>query len=363
MRSRELVNHITKKCNETIKRKMDNLQYIGVKAPYGYLINKKEHKLEIDKNCAFIVYLIFNLYDKGFGFTSIADYLNKNDIVCPETYNKTKIYINNIERDSLKWNKSSVRKIILNKVYNGYYKYSDVKTHQEIIHDELWNRIELRLNNIKTRTGNDYFEINGNEFCGKVCCELCGQAFTMETSICREGVVKYLRCSCYDKRREHKYNCDNKLAIRYNELRDIVNMFIEKELFNNVNLDLNLIQEEYLKKLKDKDIINERIYLKMERTVIKKELDKYNLELINLKKSKNNLYKVKFEQINNNITNLNNRFLEIEKTLKEIYGFARSTLITNKDLYLDKFLIETFIDKIIIGKLEDKKRNIEIILN
>ena len=140
-------------------------------------------------------------------------------------------------------------------------------------------------------------------------------------------------------------------------------MFIEKELFNNVNLDLNLIQEEYLKKLKDKDIINERIYLKMERTVIKKELDKYNLELINLKKSKNNLYKVKFEQINNNITNLNNRFLEIEKTLKEIYGFARSTLITNKDLYLDKFLIETFIDKIIIGKLEDKKRNIEIILN
>ena len=346
MRSRELVNHITKKCNETRKRKMDNLQYIGVKAPYGYLINKKEHKLEIDKNCAFIVYLIFNLYDKGFGFTSIADYLNKNDIV----------------RDSLKWNKSSVRKIILNKVYNGYYKYSDVKTHQEIIHDELWNRIELRLNNIKTRTGNDYFEINGNEFCGKVCCELCGQAFTMETSICREGIVKYLRCSCYDKRREHKYNCDNKLAIRYNELRDIVNMFIEKELFNNVNLDLNLIQEEYLKKLKDKDILNERIYLKMERTVIKKELDKYNLELINLKKS-NNLYKVKFEQINNNINNLNNRYLEIEKTLKEIYGFARSTLITNKDLYLDKFLIETFIDKIIIGKLEDKKRNIEIILN
>ena len=92
-------------------------------------------------------------------------------------------------------------------------------------------------------------------------------------------------------------------------------------------------------------------------------LDKYNLELINLKKSKDNLYKVKNEQINNNIKNLNNRYKEIDNTLKEIYGFARSTLITNKDLYLDKFLIETFIDKIVVGKLEDNKRNIEIILN
>lgn len=360
MRSRELVNSITSKCLETRKKKMDNLLYIGVKAPYGYVFNKEEKKLEIDKNCAFIVYLIFNLYDKGIGFTSIADYLNNRDIVCPETYNKTNLYINNIEKDGLKWSRSSIRKIINNKVYNGYYKYSDIKTHEEIIHDELWNRTLSRINNIKTRTGNDFFEINGNEFCGKVCCELCGQAFTMETSKCKEGIVKYLRCSCYDRRREHKYSCDNKLAIRYTELRDIVNMFIEKEIFNNNSLDLKIIQDEYHSKLKDNDIINERIYLKMERSIITKQLDIYNKELKEI--TKDNLYQFRKDEIINYIDNLNNRYNEIEKLLKEIYGFSRSTLISNKDLYLDKFIVETFIDKIIIGKLEDKKRNIEILL-
>lgn len=360
MRSQELVNNITKACYETRQRKKDNLQYIGVLFPYGYILDKISKKLVIDKKCAFIVYLIFNLYDKGYGFTSIAEYLNERNIIAPITYSKCREYINVNEKDSYLWSRSSIRKIIINKVYNGYYKYSDIKTHEAIINDTLWERVKSRLNNVKTRTGNDYYDVNGNEFCGKICCSECKQAMTIETSVCKGGITKYLRCSSYDKRGTHKYECSNKLAIKYNDLRNIVNMFIEKEIFNNKNLSIEMIQDEYLLKIKDDDVIYQRKYIKMEKTIINNLIEKYNNELKNLNKSDDNIYLIKSSELKLVIKSLNNRLKELESMQKEIFSFARTFLVSKKDIYFDKFIVDSFIDKIYVGVLENNKRNIEI---
>lgn len=360
MRSRELVDSITKSCNETRNKKKDNLQYIGVVAPYGYILDKKNKKLIIDKKCAFIVYLIFNLYDKGYGFTTIAEYLNERNIVAPTSYSKCSEYINTSLKDSYKWEKSTIRKIIINKVYNGYYKYSDVKTHEEIINDNLWDRIQNRLNNIKTRTGNDYYDLNGNEFCGKICCSECKQAMTIETSKCKDGITKYLRCSSYDRRGTHKYDCSNKLAIKYNDLRNIVSMFIEKEIFNNKNLSLESIQEEYAEKIKDEDVVFQRKYIKMEKTIISNLLNKYNTSLKELNNSKDNIYLIKESEINLVIKSLNDRLKELEQMQKEVFSFARTFLVSKKDICFDKFIVDSFIDKIYVGVLKNNKRSIEI---
>ena len=49
-------------------------------------------------------------------------------------------------------------------------------------------------------------------------------------------------------------------------------------------------------------------------------------------------------------------------TLKNIYSFARTKEITNNEFYTDKFIIDNFIDKISIGIVENKNRNIEVFL-
>ena len=49
--------------------------------------------------------------------------------------------------------------------------------------------------------------------------------------------------------------------------------------------------------------------------------------------------------------------------LKELYSLGRINTITNKEIYLDKFIIENVIKKIEIGVLENNTRSINIIYN
>lgn len=360
MRSRELIDSITAKRNETIELKKQKLEYIGSMAPYGYIIDKDTKKLIIDKNSCFIVYLIYSLFDMGYGFTYIADYLNDLNVVPPITYSKTKEYLSAPILDGVIWEKSTIRGIIRNKVYNGYYKYSDVKTHEAIIDDELYTRVQQRVIDRKIKSGHDYYDKNGNEFSGKVCCNVCKQAMTIETSVCKEGIVKYLRCSSYDKRGIHKYECDNKTAIRYNELRDIVDMFIEKEIFQNKDLNLNSIQTSYQVKIKDNEINNKRKNIKMEKECIDNLLEKNNIDINKLEVKSNNEYLIKYKKYSDSILFLTNRKKELEKLSKELYGFGRTVLVSNKDIFFDKYIVDSFIDKIYIDVLKDSKRDISI---
>lgn len=72
MRSQQINKLISLKCNDVINKKKNNLDYIVRTIPYGYALDKKTRKLIIDKNSSHVVYTIFDLYDKGYGFTTIA---------------------------------------------------------------------------------------------------------------------------------------------------------------------------------------------------------------------------------------------------------------------------------------------------
>ena len=77
-----------------------------------------------------------------------------------------------------------------------------------------------------------------------------------------------------------------------------------------------------------------------------------------------NLYnEITINDLKKRIDNYKSRLEEIEKILKEIYSFARQKNISTKDFFMDKFIIDIFINRIDIGILENNERNINIILN
>lgn len=340
--------------NKDIQTKKEKREYIGRFAPYGYVI--KNNQLIEDKECSHVVYTIFDLYDKGFSNTKIADYLNDRGIISPSDYKKNKKYIGINDNDKSKlWSRGVIRKIILNKVYNGSYLYCDEKTHKEIINDSLFERVNNRKIDKQNYSGNDFYFHNANEFNSKVYCKECGRVFTIESSKCKNGKERYLRCSSYDTRKHNKVSCSNKLAIRYDDLKNITQLFLEKEIFSKI--DLKELINIYSSRLKEEDISNHRKYLKQERELLKKKIEKLDLNKYN----KNNL--IETLNFNNNMKLhelYTNRLIEIENQLKEIYSFARTKEIKKSEFHMDKFIIDAFIDKITIGKVIGNDRNILI---
>lgn len=356
MKTVETRNLISKMRNKDIEQKKEKLEYIGRAVPYGYIL--KSRQLVPDNETSHIVYLIYDLYDKGCSYTQIADYLNERMIVSPSYYKIHGKYIGITKNDKKKkWQRGAIRKILINKVYNGYYKYSNIKTHLEIIDDDLFNRVQLRIENKKNYSGVDFYYHNGNIFSNKVYCKECGRVFTLSPSHSKDGIVNYLRCSSCDTRGKNKVICINNSAIRYDELKDIVSLFIENEIY--CNIDFDILENIYEKQLKDKNVDIHRKYLKQERELLKREIEKINSEKID---GIDLIAKLREKEKKEMIELYSNRLSEIENLLKEIYSFARTKNITKKDLYLDKYIIDTYIDKITIGVLKGVNRKIEIAL-
>lgn len=358
MRTAQEKVNIAKGCQKSLLDRKEKNIYIGSFVPYGYIKDKKSKKLVIDKKTAPIVYTIFDLYDKGYGFTTIATYLNERGIVVPSVYRNCKEYITIPYYYSTIWNRGTVRKIILNKVYNGYYHYSDKKTHEEIINDELWYKVHYALNNKKNIGGHDFYDYNGNDLSNKVFCAYCGKNFTVETSVCKGGVTKYLRCSSYDKRKEYKYHCDNKLSIKYEEIKDIISLYLQNNLFNKI--DLEYLKEEYKRIYKNDSLLIHKKYLRMEKENIEKLIkngnnsddEKLNDNISKIKKE----YNTKYKEI------LLKRKEEINIILREINSIGRSYTIKDNELNTDKYVLDTFLDKVVVGELINKERKIDIYL-
>lgn len=354
MRSQQQIENIKNGVLKTKTKKMENMEYIGVLIPYGY--TKLNNILVPNKETSHIVYLIFDLYDKGCSNTQIANYLNDRYIISPSAFKQSGEYIQIYNKDNNKlWERGTIRKILQNKIYNGYYKYSNKKTHEPIIDDELFIKVQNRISMKRNSSGNDFYYHNGNIFSNKACCACCGKPFTLENSRTKDGIVRYLRCGSYDTRKKHKIICDNKLAIRYEELKDIVNMFIDDEIFSNV--DKELLTTIYSEYLKGNDIVNHRKYLKQEKNLLITKIEKIG----KINNQNNNLISKITQENNQKLLDVyKKRLEEIETMLKELYSFARTKEIASNELFTDKFIIDTFVDKILIGKVEQNNRKIEI---
>ena len=342
--------------------KMKQGEFISPFACFGYEISKIDNnKLVIDPIASKIVKCIFNLYLKGFGYTSIANKLNKNNIPSPSLYKYQKgiklNVISNKPREEIKWNANAIKTILTNEIYLGHliqgkrttisYKNHKIKkkeqaewirienTHEKIINEDIFYKVQLLIKQ-KTKP----LKKNGlnHLFSGKVFCLNCNHLMRKKNS----NKYCYLFCP----------NCKNNKSIRYDILEKIILLEINNKLKHY--FDINI-----LKSLEKELLIDNRINnLEKERSSLLKEISCNKLYL-------NSLYEDKVKKV---ITN--DEFNELVKIYNQKKDYYNSSLeiINNKiklykkdnnNLYfkykqikfLNKFIIDEFIDKIYISNI------------
>lgn len=282
---------ISKKIKGVLREKELKGEYLGSIAPYGY---KKstiyKNKLEIDKNVAYVVEKIFELYLQGNGLQKISNILDKEGIDPPSKYL-------NLKHQRTTWNPKSIRAMLVNEVYIGNtvqnkcvsvsYKikkrkpkneseYIRVKnTHEAIISKETFIKAQEILKGKKSLSTPKHDEL----LKGLIFCHNCGR----QLRICYRGKVKkigYIDCSLArgkDKKCKtcnYNYNkFENKVL---NNIKDIVNTFCDKNALKLI-YEKNKYSYSTLIKVEDEKLLN--IKNKIEN--VSKKLDKMYMDNLN----------------------------------------------------------------------------------
>lgn len=197
------VTDTSKKVKEIVKRRQENGEWI-CNAPYGYYIHPMyKNKIFIDEEGAAVVQIIFELYNKGWGYKKISSYLTEQKYptgralmvkqLSDRGYSQDKLSkIKNKTSDT--WSHVSVSKIITNDFYIGTLRQrvwkrkginkADVRTskdeqivfenhHEPIIDIETFN---LAQQNYTHRSVTHYNGVRKyeNTYSGFLYCEECG---------------------------------------------------------------------------------------------------------------------------------------------------------------------------------------------
>ena len=374
---------VSNNIRSAFKSKMKQGEYISPFAAYGYDISESDNnKLVVDTVAGEIVKKIYNLYLKGLGFTGIARYLNNNNIPSPSLYKYKKgIKLNVVSKrpvENIKWNAKAVKTILSNELYLGHliqgkrttvsYKNHKVinkpkdewirkeNTHEAIIDEDVFFRVQ---DSMKNRTKSVKRTGIVHLLARKVYCLECGCYMRKKNSSKHE----YLVCS----NNLNGYTiCTNKPSIRYDVLEELVLDAINKKIKDYY--DLNFLENSLAKMERNNND-------KKKETLVKQK-NELNRQLTRTKDYLKNLYQDKVnkviseEQFKELIQyyytdqiKLNEELIFIDKQI-DVLNNDRNILI-DKYLKLEKlnrFIIEEFIDKIYISKINKATniRNIKI---
>lgn len=371
------IKDCSRRTRDGLKQRMLIGSSIASKPPYGYKIideyneNMKFKKLVCSNDeKTEVVKQIFNLYLEGWGMGRIATYLNKKGIEPPsadvKNFGKSKFGL---------WTNNTIRYILTNPKYGG------------IMVQGRWNKVSYKVKKVKTVPKDQW--IIGGEFEGIISKEIFENVQELIKKRSKNlrykgnnmhlfsGVLKCSECSgsmCY--RKNYKgYKCTNsqmgggrctahsvkedylKLLI-IDDLKKFVSMYVNKnQLYKeaeklvlkkdnyetqlrNIEKELNIIDNQFEKMYVDKlnKVISERNFENITKSIEKKQefLIKQKEELMELKQKssdKNSLYNMYKEKIDN--------------------------IISFKEF--DRFVVESFIDKIIVSEDKmTKEKKIEI---
>ncbi len=324
---------------KTKRRKMQEGFYACTTAPFGY---KKDldnsGKLIIDEESSNTVKKIFELKEQGYTTPQIVKYLDSNHYKTPAEYLNIK-GLENV-KDKNVWRRSSVTRILGNKVYLGHcirgksqnisYKSKDriyVKrndfiiienTHEPIISEETFNKVHNinKYGTIQAHNGTNYL------FRDFVYCKNCGKKLIFKKE--RKKVYIYCRTNS-----ENSKLCNNGCKINYEQVEDRIFEFIVH------------MYKEYFENSKSKD----NLYKKYTESTIKEEVN-------NLESLKGDLRKINFK-----ITSLYNQ--RLSDNIKEVdYKDRYNTLsVQRKDTTEKISQIEKEIEdnKLKLSTLNQKK--------
>lgn len=366
--------------------KMKQGEFISPFAAFGYEVSKEDNnKLVIDKVASEVVKKIFNLYLSGLGFTGIAKYLNEKNIPCPSLYKYKKgiklNIISNRPREKIKWSSNAIKTILTNEIYLGHliqgkrttvsYKNHKIinkskdkwiivkNTHDAIISEDTFKKVQTIM---KERTKAIKKKGIIHNFSGKVFCFECNHYMRKKDSSKHE----YLVCS---NNHGGYSDCINKESIRYDKLECLVLDEINKKI--EKYYDRVFLEKEILKKRKNKYSIKIKSleYQKSEMLKMKSKTTNY---LRNIYEDRvNGIISInQFKKLINTYNNLNDDYIKQIKYVndkikyyKEKGKICNDSFIKYKKLNkLNRIIIEEFIDKIYISKINKKTNTRDIYL-
>ncbi len=254
---------------KTLRSKKENGLYTGPFAPYGYQKDpQNKNHLLIDDVVAPIIQKIFMLYQKGYSYRKIKEYLDSKKILSPYQYKKECGSSFFLPKASSSWSEKTIADILSNPTYLGHLvqgkyqklSYRDKKvfqkkkedwiityhTQEAIIDEKTWECVQQRRKE-KSRVERKSQEVS--PFHRKVYCHICGSSFekNQEYFICRD-------------RRNHWQNCSNRKSISRKELEkrvweDLFTHFSKEQVLEKISFpktsyqrDTSLLEKELEKK-------------------------------------------------------------------------------------------------------------------
>lgn len=215
------VTDASKKVRNVIRRMQEDGKWINV-VPYGYIVtNIKKQEIAVVPDEAEIIRKVFSLYNEGWGYKRIANYLTDHNIPTPRMKQKERIEARGDEYKRKEihtaWSIVSVQGILTNDFYIGtlrQHKYKrkkingiDVKTardehyvfenhHEAIIDDRTWI---LSQDLLARRTKSNYRGVKkyDNTYSGFIFCGDCGSPMF---SLSRSDMAPAYTCGVYHSR-------------------------------------------------------------------------------------------------------------------------------------------------------------------
>ena len=288
----------SKKIRKVLKSKKEKGEFLGFKAPYGYIKDPTDkHKLIVDENIRPIIKRIFNLAYTGKSPRQIADTLSKEHIETPSIYAN----LNRAKRETYNiWCSRTIEEMLTNETYIGnmtqgrrkkinYKSKKEIRTpkeewiiientHEAIINKKIFDTVNLLLKKNKNKpTGNNIMLLTGF-----MRCKECGHKIGINKS--SDGKRYYTHCSYYTA--YSKYGLCTPHSLNYKKLENLVLEAIRK------------MCKEYVNSNNFKDIIEETI--KKNDIKIKKQME---IDVLEKKIRTNNSYidKVYEDKLNGNI--------------------------------------------------------------
>ena len=369
-----------------LNSKMKQGEFISPFASFGYSVSRENNnKLVIDPIASNIVKKIYMLYLSGMGFTSIAKYLNANNIPSPSLYkfqNGIKLnVVSNKSREQIKWNANAIKRILTNELYLGHliqgkrttvsYKNHKIinkpktewiryeNTHEAIIDECIFRKVQQA---IKQRKKTSIKSGSIHLFSGKVICLECYCNMKKKSSVKHS----YLVCS----QSQNGYSqCLNSKAIRYEIVEQVILGEINKKINNY--FDENILIEK-LENIINKNLLKKKNLFNSQKSQIMKRKKKNEVYLKNLYEDKINgiITNSQFKQLLNEYNNEQDSYTDLIYNIDKKINYYKNInkvdkKIINKYKRLDKLnriIIDEFIDKIYIGKInkETNARNIKI---
>ncbi|XMB72167.1 recombinase family protein [Mycoplasmatota bacterium WC30] len=376
---------ISRKIKSAYRTKALNGEFTGSNAPYGYTKDSKNRNhLVIDPRQAYIVRIIYELYNEGKTIYKIIKYLKSKEILTPraetnKATNKYDLYFTKIY--PYDWNYKTIQSILSNEEYTGKLvcnkhatlSYKNKKlilnpkrdwivinnTHEAIITQEIFNKAKqvMRSRYRKKATKNKHL------FMGMIRCDKCGRTLTYSIDKRRNDRGMYV-CSTY---RVHGLARCTSHYIRYDKICKYVLKELSEFKEKAINNKKKLLDDIYKKKhsemnleefngIKNDDVKKRLVAIKKVFTQLYEDfaLERItNDDYYHIKEQ----YELEKAKLEIEINNKKSVSIKKEKLVEDINGFIRILRGMKIDSELSKDNVDLLIEKIVISEKKDEKSN------